>query len=1039
MQNNTSGPIDVQNHMRAMLHDSKSGVVLLEYIQNAADCGATYVHFTLTNDALFIEHDGTPFTSSNIDAFLTIAGTTKYFEHGQIGGFGRGARSALFFCRELTLISGPYKLIIDPENYPQPTELSKDEPGKRLTTFILKHRNHTPLNVSDNFGVRTDETYWAFTLARAQYDIRLCLAILAMNSRSLFHISITIASQTTIIAASAELSSSRILLSVNSPTISDELHAYTFRRRTTELGPISVGVFDNNDDDVGLFCCGLPIAVPTRTSFSIDALFRPNQARDTIPIDEGHPHGEHNRLLIKEAAALVADWIVEERDKWVLTAKFRLALPISSTRGRDRDIVAEFMARLRDNLKRLPLIPASTGVYPDIEWFCVTDFGTKVAYELPNRTSWPIPNVTLASSDSVEAIIRLLRGRPTTLTQALRIAAKRLENGEEVVWENGSLRAWQSEIAASIKRIRLRKARTLIVRDTLYNMNILMLSETERTSPRDILIAEPNLSFPTRTVIESENDRDFVALFLFEDLVDVLIRQLQDTSTYSAAISALNDHSTLAQLSRRDAQKLASASIWPSCGKPTTTHRISDMCDPSAIPDILKHVPEIAALLPSNEFLHTTQVVGEAAGTPLRLCPDLAALCRIIRRCQKRRHADAANQLLAVGELLVNNYSLLISEVGALNSSNLATLQSSWIPRDSSLEPKELIPPSSFIFPSETAIELFSTIGSFPPFGSPAAWSTTSSGVALKHDLHLLDIDRLDDVIAIIDSAETLRATKHPEMALRVREYLSTARRQWCNKYTDDHLRRLLVPCTIGLQPLMDAVSPEERYNEWRQRDVLSANYTITIECWAAMSAREKILCMPPHHLDRPWVLGKGYRVLHTTLVPSVDVVGPLPVFGTTPLTAPVSSGWINVNTVSANAAVEAQSTPPATLLPDNAPPPRETLVDALQARLQSLQNECDDNSKKLREYSALIEQLIADRDRLQDIVNDVANQQANITNRHNAEVALLSVDNDRLNSEITKQLDIIRLGAKEFKTLKNHFSTNFHTGHTITSKHPRS
>lgn len=106
---------------------------VFELLQNAEDAGATQVSFHQFSDRLEIQHDGKPFTESNVKSLCDAANSDKKDENGKIGKFGVGFKSVFSICDTVELYSEPDNLPFDGalprfairiENYTDPNDIN---------------------------------------------------------------------------------------------------------------------------------------------------------------------------------------------------------------------------------------------------------------------------------------------------------------------------------------------------------------------------------------------------------------------------------------------------------------------------------------------------------------------------------------------------------------------------------------------------------------------------------------------------------------------------------------------------------------------------------------------------------------------------------------------------------------------------------------------------------------------------------------------------------------------------------------------------
>lgn len=110
---------------------------IFELIQNAEDVEARKVCFTLYDDKLVFEHDGTrPFDLDDIDSITCIGNSTKKNEGNAIGKFGIGFKSVFAYTSTPEIHSGEYHFKIEDMAVPKVVK-SIDRFDKSKTVIIL--------------------------------------------------------------------------------------------------------------------------------------------------------------------------------------------------------------------------------------------------------------------------------------------------------------------------------------------------------------------------------------------------------------------------------------------------------------------------------------------------------------------------------------------------------------------------------------------------------------------------------------------------------------------------------------------------------------------------------------------------------------------------------------------------------------------------------------------------------------------------------------------------------------------------------------
>ncbi len=112
-----------------------------ELLQNAEDAQATEVRFTLREDSVEFEHNGTLFTLEDVDSITGIGNSTKREEHTQIGKFGVGFKAVFAYTDTPEIVSGEYHFRICDLVVPDTEKLAFDTRSEKRTYFFLPFDN----------------------------------------------------------------------------------------------------------------------------------------------------------------------------------------------------------------------------------------------------------------------------------------------------------------------------------------------------------------------------------------------------------------------------------------------------------------------------------------------------------------------------------------------------------------------------------------------------------------------------------------------------------------------------------------------------------------------------------------------------------------------------------------------------------------------------------------------------------------------------------------------------------------------------------
>ncbi len=340
---------------------------VFEILQNADDAGASEVEFEVSEEGLVIEHNGNPFTSDDVKAI-------SYFGKGKtditkIGHFGLGFKSVFAYTASPRIHSGSESFEITDlytlRAVPLPADLKRNR-----TRFVLPfdHEVRCPAYIEAGRLKKgtTARKEIAAKLAKLGPETLLFTRNLAEirweadgkpghylreerplvgGGRELF-----------IVTAGGEVSCFLVFEqpvdtggSESSPAGRLVQIAYKLTKRLADAGAISpvVGaklfVFFQTDKE-------------THTGFIFQAPYRTTPARDNVPEDD-----EFNRQLVRQSADLLVESVQQLKKLKLLSLEALAALPLEFERFAEGSFFYPLHAAVRDALRRLPLLPTSTG------------------------------------------------------------------------------------------------------------------------------------------------------------------------------------------------------------------------------------------------------------------------------------------------------------------------------------------------------------------------------------------------------------------------------------------------------------------------------------------------------------------------------------------------------------------------------------------------------------------------------------------------------------------------------------------------------
>jgi hypothetical protein len=340
---------------------------VFEILQNADDAGATEVVFEVSDERLIIEHNGNPFTSDDVKAI-------SYFGKGKtditkIGHFGLGFKSVFAYTASPRIHSGSESFEITDlytlRAVPLPADLKRNR-----TRFVLTFDHEVRCPAYIEAGRLKKGTI-------ARHEIAAKLAKLGpetlLFTRNLAEIRWNadgkpghyLREERPIVGGGRELfivtaggeESCFLVFEQPVETVGSVLTqterlvqvAFKLTRRLSDEGAICpvVGaklfVFFQTDKE-------------THTGLIFQAPYRTTPARDNVPEDD-----EFNRQLVQQSADLLVESVQQLKKLKLLSLEALAALPLDFERFAEGSFFYPLHAAVRDALKRLPLLPTSTG------------------------------------------------------------------------------------------------------------------------------------------------------------------------------------------------------------------------------------------------------------------------------------------------------------------------------------------------------------------------------------------------------------------------------------------------------------------------------------------------------------------------------------------------------------------------------------------------------------------------------------------------------------------------------------------------------
>ena len=115
---------------------------IYELLQNAEDAKAQEVRFTLDKDRIEFEHNGERlFELNDVESITSIGFSAKRDDATNIGKFGVGFKAVFAYTETPQVESGEFNFRIRDMVVPEPSRLSKSQPGDKKTRFIIPFNN----------------------------------------------------------------------------------------------------------------------------------------------------------------------------------------------------------------------------------------------------------------------------------------------------------------------------------------------------------------------------------------------------------------------------------------------------------------------------------------------------------------------------------------------------------------------------------------------------------------------------------------------------------------------------------------------------------------------------------------------------------------------------------------------------------------------------------------------------------------------------------------------------------------------------------
>jgi hypothetical protein len=345
---------------------------IYELLQNAEDAKASHARFTLTEESLVFEHDGSRlFSARDVASITGIGDSTKADAQTEIGKFGVGFKAVFAYTQTPEIYSGEYNFCIHDLVVPELLESSNLGANGFKTKFVFpfdhpkKSSGQATAEISSALQALDDATLlFLSNISRISYVLpdssegqleRVLASDLQQASSKGEHIEVSTQSP------AGEPSTSHWLRYQDVVTIDDESTskdctvAVAFRLADAE-GRGQKSQWRVVPLSPGRVCIYFPADKETSNlRFHMHAPFASTVARDSVRDTPG------NERLLAALAALAAESMEDIRDLGLLTVAALEVLPL------DEDNLSPFYVPVRDRIveafKAKHLVPTKSGAH----------------------------------------------------------------------------------------------------------------------------------------------------------------------------------------------------------------------------------------------------------------------------------------------------------------------------------------------------------------------------------------------------------------------------------------------------------------------------------------------------------------------------------------------------------------------------------------------------------------------------------------------------------------------------------------------------
>ena len=346
---------------------------IFELLQNADDACATKISFTVTPDQLIIEHNGKPFTESNVKAISYFEKSDKT-ESGEeitkIGHFGLGFKSVFAYTASPHVYSGQesFKItkLYSVEAVPYPTGLKEAQ-----TRFVLPfdHLFEKP-DYIENRKLKSQEIAYqdiagklrklgADTLLFTKYLQEIEWAI-QDDTRHYLRDTISIKERTREVCINDGASEQRCYLVFDRPIYWPDDNKIEKQHRPVQIAfgldkPQKDGGVIRKINNAQLFVF-FPTAKETHVGFILQGPYRTNPPRENV-----FPDDEFNQHLVNQTAELLTESLHQLKELDLLNLDTLSVLPLDKDKFEKGMLFEPLYLQVCKSLQTSQLLPKHRG------------------------------------------------------------------------------------------------------------------------------------------------------------------------------------------------------------------------------------------------------------------------------------------------------------------------------------------------------------------------------------------------------------------------------------------------------------------------------------------------------------------------------------------------------------------------------------------------------------------------------------------------------------------------------------------------------